>query len=244
MDPNQKPASEEQPDIKKLTIATLVGVIILGAVVYGAYTYSQKKAGSLALPGGTTYLGQSNENPSSNQPPTAPLRYTADASVSWTTFKGKLYPYSFSYPSTLPLVVFPGDSADPVGISWGNITPQLNILLSIENIEKRDPSFINRPKIDFVNNWYKYFSGLKGVSKVDSFTNVNGLKGYKAVYTNTVGATPNLDVFFEVPQNPALLIHLANGIIDPDTFTKIVDSVKWNTIILNSTSGASPKPPQ
>lgn len=218
--------SEDQPDIKKLTIATFIGVLVLGGVVYGAYIYSQQKGANLALPGGTTYLGQ---NPTSGaQPPTAPLRFTADPSVSWITYTSKIQPYSFSYPATLSLVFFPGDTNDPVGIAWGNVPPQNNILLNIENIEDRDRKFVKRPKIDYVNNWYKYFSGLKGVSKVEEFTNAGGLKGYKATYINHAGTTPNLDVFFEVPGNPELMIHLANGVLDPDIFSRLIDSVEWN----------------
>lgn len=238
-------AEEEQPDIKKLTIATLVGVLILGIIIYGAYLYSQKKGANIALPGGTTYLGQ-NPNPQS-QPPTAPLRFTADPTVSWTTYTGKVYPYSFAYPATLPLVYFPGDVNDPVGISWGNITPQANILLNIEDIGRRDPQYISLPKIEYVKNWYKYYpGGLKGVQKVDQFTNTNGLIGYKAVYINAVGAAPNVDIFFEIPGRPNLMVHLANGILDPDIFNRLVDSVKWNpteTKTAQPTSLVTPVPP-
>lgn len=233
--PNQ---SEEQPDIKKLTIATFVGVVILGAVVYGAYAYSQKKGANLALPGGTTYLG---ENPTQNQPPTAPLRFTADPNVSWVTYQGKVQPYSFSYPATLSLLFFPGDVNDPVAIAWGNIPAQQNILLNLEKVDEKDPSFVTRPKIDYVNNWYRYFSGLKGISKVDPFTNTNGLKGYKATYINAGGASPNLDVFFEIPGNNTLMIHLANGILDPDIFSRIIDSLKWGKAT-SPTSPATPLP--
>ena len=216
---------EEQPDLKKLSLATLIGVSVLGAVVYGAYAYSQRNGANIALPGGTTYLGEPTPG---NQPPTAPLRFTADPNVSWTTYSGKLYPYSFSYPTTLILNFFPGDKNDPVAIVWGNIPAQYNILLNIENIRDRDASYVNKPKIDYINNWYKYFGGLKGVTKVETFTNTGGLKGYKASYTNTAGSSPNLDVFFEIPGRNDILLHLANGVLDPDIFNRLVDSVEWN----------------
>ena len=217
--------NEEELDIKKLATATIVGIVILGAVVYGAYSYSQRKSGNIALPGGTTYLGSDQ----SQQPPTAPLRFTADPNVSWATFTGKLFPYSFSYPSTLPLVIFPGDGSDPVGIVWGNIPPQQNLLLNIEDVKARDAKYVSQPKIDYVNQWYKYFpGGLKDVKSATEFTNVKGLKGYKAVYINDVGASPNVDVFLEVPGRNDILIHLANGVLDPAIFDKIVDSLDWN----------------
>lgn len=215
----------DQPDFTKLAIATIVGVLLLGGAVYAAYRYSQRQKGDIVLPGGITYLGPSPK--SEAQPSTAPLRFTAASDVSWKTHSGTIYNYSFSYPSTLPLVVFTSDPNDSVGISWGNIPPQQNLLLNIEIIKDRDPKYINQPKIEFVKNWYKFFSGLKGVAKVEPFTNTNALRGYKASYTNYANTSPNVDVFFEVPGNPNIMIHLANGILDPVIFDRILDSLKW-----------------
>lgn len=217
----------EQTDFTKLAIATIAGVIILGGAVYGAYRYSQRQSGNIVLPGGVTYLGPSPK-PETTQPPTAPLRFTAPTDVSWIVFTGKKHPFTFSYPSTLTLVVFPNDDTDSVAISWGNIPAQQNVLLNIEFIENRDPKYINMPKIEYVRNWYKFFSGLKGVAKVEPFTNTGGLKGYKASYTNYSDASPNVDVFFEVPKDSKTMIHLANGILDPVIFDRILDSLKWN----------------
>lgn len=220
-------SQEEQLDIKKLATATIVGIVILGAIVYGAYTYSQRKSGNIALPGGVTYLGDSPEV----QPPTAPLRFTADPSVSWTTFIGKEYPYSFSFPSTLPLVFFPGDANDPVGIVWGNIPAQQNLLLNMENLGEKDGNYENQPKRKYVEEWYTQFSGLNGVDSITEFTNVNGLKGYKAQYNTPGGVSPTVNIFFEVPGRNDLIIHMANGSLDPGIFDKIVDSVDWGSEI-------------
>lgn len=220
----------DQPDFSKLVIATVVGVLLLGGAVYAAYRYSQKQAGNIVLPGGVTYLGPSpaTAGPTDRQPPTAPLRFTAASDVAWLKQSGKIYPYTFSYPSTLPIVVFPGDGSDKIAIAWGNIPPQYNILLNIEFISSREPIYLNLPKIEYVRNWYKFFSGLKGVKKVEPFTNTNGLKGYKASYIDLSDQTPNTNVFFEVPNDPNLMILLANGILDPPIFDRIVDSLSWN----------------
>lgn len=222
----------DQPDFSKLVIATVVGVLLLGGAVYAAYRYSQKQAGNIVLPGGVTYLGPSpnptSASPAEKQPPTAPLRFTAASDVSWLKQSGKIYPYTFSYPSTLPLVVFPGDESDKIAIAWGNIPPQVNILINIEFIKSRDAKYLNMSKIEYVKNWYKFFSGLKGVKKVEPFTNTNGLKGYKASYIDLSDQTPNTNVFFEVPNDPNLMILLANGILDPQIFDRIVDSLSWN----------------
>lgn len=217
----------EDKEFLKLAIATLVGMLILGGAVYAAYRYSQRQSSQIVLPGGVTYLGPSPKA-DITQPPTAPLRFTASSDVNWKTFSGKIYPYSFSYPETLPLVVFPDDPTDSVAIAWGNIPPQVNILLNMEFIDQRDPKFVSQPKIEYVKNWYKFFSGLKGVAKVESFTNAQGLKGYKASYLNWADQAPNLDVFFEIPGNKTTMIHLANGILDPNIFDRLIHSLKWS----------------
>jgi len=123
--------------------------------------------------------------------------------------------------------VFPKDKTDSVAFSFDNVDPRVNILLNIDKISDRDPRFSGKPIIDYVKNWYRYFSGLKGVDKIDAFQNVNNLKGYRAVFINDINQTPNVDIFFEVPGNNDLVIHLANGNLDPSIFDKIVDSVKW-----------------
>ena len=227
MDEDNNQEQREDQDFAKLALATLAGVLILGGAVYAAYRYSQKQAGNIVLPGGVTYLGPSPNPPAGGtQPPTAPLRFTAASNVDWKVYTGKIYPYTISYPSTLPLVIFPDDPMDSVALSWGNIPPQQNILLNMESIGKRDPSYTGKPKIEFVKNWYKYFSGLKGVSKAEPFTNTQGLKGYKASYLNWANQAPNVDVFFETPDE-SVMINLANGILDSNIFDRIIDSVKW-----------------
>lgn len=214
-------------DIKKIAIYAVLLAVLLGGAIYIAYRYSQKQSGNIVLPGGVTYLGPSPEGESENKPPTAPIRFTAPADVEWNIFGGTVYSYTFSFPKTLPLVVFPSDLTDSVAIAWGNIPPQQNILLNVELIDKRDSTYVNKPKIEYVRNWYKYFSGLKGVAKVEPFTNTNGLKGYRASYINTADQSPNVDVFFEIPGQPTIMIHLANGILDPEIFNRIVDSLRW-----------------
>ena len=216
----------EKPDLKKIALGLVLGTGLIAVIIWAGWTYSQKQGLKITLPGGTTYTGQQSGFTTDN-PPTAPQRFTAPADVKWVTYQGKTHPYSFSYPETLSLASFPNDPLDAVGIAWGNLNPQFNILLDIENIQEIDPQYVGNTEA-FVRNWWRRFSGLKDVLSVDKFTNTQGLKGYKAVYVNLAGQTPNLDVFFEVPGNPKLVIHLANGILDPLIFNRIVDSVRWN----------------
>jgi hypothetical protein len=224
---------EKQPDAKKLAIATIGSIIILVAAIYAAYLYAQRQPGGIVLPAGTTYLGPSNTpvppTATPAQPPTAPQRFSAPKDDKWNIWRGKLNPYVFSYPSSLILLIFPGDTTDSVAISWGNIPPQQNLLINMEYVDQRDSTYVTQPKIQYVRNWWKFFSGLRGVSKVEEFTNTQGLKGYKAQYINYMNATPNTDVFFEIPGNQNDLVHLANGILDPVLFDRIVDSVRWES---------------
>ncbi|KKS97775.1 MAG: hypothetical protein UV73_C0005G0052 [Candidatus Gottesmanbacteria bacterium GW2011_GWA2_43_14] len=215
----------ENKDIVKIAVMTAGAAVILGGSLYAAYRYSLAKQGDIVLPGGTTYLGAT---PTGRvQPSTPPLRFTADATVPYKEHSGAIYPFSFSFPETLPLVVFTNDPTDSVAIAWGNIPPQQNILLNMELIEIREKTMVNKPKQEYVENWWKYFSGLKNVASVVPFTNIFGLKGYKASYVNYANTAPNVDVFFEVPGRNDLMIHMANGILDAAIFDRIVDSLKW-----------------
>ncbi len=212
-----------------LFIAVIAGVILACIALFITYRFSLQSSSNIILPNGTTYLGPSPKTEEKQPSPVSPLvKFTVDTAVDWKPQKGKIYPFSFSYPSTLPLVVFTDDATDSVAIAWGNIPPQNNLLLNMEFIDKRDPKLVKETKLDYVKNWYKFFSGLKGVANVIPFTNTNGMKGYKASYINTADSTPNVDVFFEIPNQPTLMLHMANGILETNLFDRIVDSVKWN----------------
>ncbi len=219
--------------VKKVNQQKLIFFIFTICLTIGAlyitYRYSLLQSSSIILPGGVTYLG-----PSSTVKPILPTLtlkprklFTASENDKWIKFRGIIYPYSFNYPESLKLVVFPKDKLDSVAFSFENVDPKVNIILNIEKISDRDPLLTGKPVIDYVKNWYKYFSGLKGVDKIDAFQNINNLKGYRAVYINNVDQTPNVDVFFEIPGNNNLIIHLANGNLDPSIFDRIVDSVDW-----------------
>jgi hypothetical protein len=86
--------------------------------------------------------------------------------------------------------------------------------------------YITTSKRAYVEEWWKQFGGLKGVSSIVEFTNSKGIKGYRAKYINTNNQTPNEDVFFEVAE-PHFVIHIASGVLDPAVFEGIIDSVSW-----------------
>ncbi len=210
-------------------IFLIFSILLLIGALYITFRYSLLQSNNIILPGGVTYLGPSSTT--KPIPPTLTVKprkvFTAPSDDKWVIFHGSIYPYSLNHPQSLNLVVFPKDKSDSVAFSFDNIDPRVNILLNIEKISDRDPRLSGKPIIDYVKNWYKYFSGLKGVDKIDAFQNVNNLKGYRAVFINDVNQTPNVDVFLEIPGSNDLVIHLANGNLDPSIFDRIVDSVNW-----------------
>lgn len=216
-------------DLKKVFLGIIIGLLGIGAIIYGGYYYSNK---SKPVSPEEQVTANLTENP-----PTAPIRFTAPADTPWISYSGRIYPYTFSYPGNLSLEIF-SDPPDSVGISWGNLDPKFNILLDIQSIKKSSPQYAGQTQ-EYVRNWWNFYSGLKGVSSVTRFVNANGLVGYKAIYINKNDQTPNVDVFFEIPKNSDLLVHLANGILDPEIFDRVVDSVKYSPI---STATSTPAP--
>jgi len=213
--------------------------LFLISLLYLSYHLSNTNKGTIAIPAGKTYLGPAEVLPSwtaSSQPITLPIPqqkegtvFTVDETIPWIIWKGKHFPYQFSFPETLPLTGFPNNPSDSAGMSWNGKKPSENILVSVIELSKNTAlaPYIKKPKKEFVENWWKQFSGLSGVSAITEFTNKKGLKGYKTRFINVQGQTPNLDIFFEVPGKPELIIRIANGILDEKVFEKIVESVSW-----------------
>lgn len=198
-------------ETKKVLVVTVVAFLILTAAAVAAYSYSASRPGSLVIPGGVTYLGP---------------KPTAD--VTSAEQKGKIFPYSFSYPSTLSLGVFPGDPFDAVTIFWGNTNPQENLLLRVEDLNKipNMKSYVGKSKKSYVENWWKQYD-WKGAASVSEFTNSKGLKGYRAKYTDAGGTSPHDNIFFEIPGRPELVIWMSGKLLEQPVFDRIVDSVTW-----------------
>lgn len=228
MEDAEHPVPATTQTLVMVTVA-LAAVALLTGAVFMAYRNAKDRSGTVVLPGGVTYLG---EKPIATTPvplPTAPSVFTAGPTVAWKEFRGRIYPYRFSVPETLPLVVFPNDNSDAVGVEWGGIKPQGNILMNVTDITK-EPSlkpYIAKTRMELITNWWKQFPGLSGVATVSAFTNSAGTRGYKAVFVNKSGETPNLDVFFDVPKKPSLIVRFGSGIIDRTLFEKITDSFSW-----------------
>jgi len=204
----------------KIFIGTIIGGFVLAVAIYTGYQTSLRGNSRLTFPGGNTYLGPTPRPTNQKQV------FSASKDTPWISYSGNIYPYSFSYPETLKLTSFTNDPSDSVAIDWGGISPEQNILLNLEFIKNHDPEKVGKP-LEYAQGWWQYFSGLKGVRSVTNFANSQGLKGYKAIYINQAGESPNVNIFFEVPDDPSILLHLANGVLDQEIFERIIDSLKF-----------------
>lgn len=210
-------------NLVKISIATGVIVIILASATVAAYRYAKNRIGSIVLPGGITYLG-----PVSEQKPKEPGRFTIAADTPWAEYRGLVYPYTFSYPATLPLGVFPNDPLDAVTIFWGGNDARLNLILRVENLNTipNVKQYVNSSKRKYSEDWWKQYNWT-GVGSITEFTNARGLKGYRAKYLDGNGQTPFDNIFFEVPGHNDLVIWMSGSLLDQAVFDRIVDSVAW-----------------
>jgi hypothetical protein len=237
---------DQTPDIPAFKntglIAGGISIVIIALIIL---QHNLSFKGTIVLPAGGTYLGPSE---TTTQAPTAPPalpsvasakegqplpttpspgKFTVAGNATWINVSGRIYPYSFQSPKSLSLVTFPNDQFDIYAISWNNHPPDQNVLIGVDNLKRTDnlKQYINVSKRGYVENWWKQF-GLTGVSSITEFTNSNNLKGYRAKYKTAAGLSPNDDIFFETP-DPALVIHLASGVLDSSVFNLIIDTVAW-----------------
>jgi hypothetical protein len=227
-------ALQVMTDYKKIGMIVGIAVVILSGITIAAYSIAKGRSNVTVLPGGQTYLGPGREivkSPTNAPVQTAqPEKFTASDVAQWEEHKGKVYPFTFTYPANLTMTTFTGDITDSVGIAWGSYTPQANILFRVSDINKVEPSmakYIGKPEEYAKNWWTQYTGGLKGVKSLVAFTNSKGMKGYRVRFINQSDQTPNEDVFFEVPGRQDLMVRFGNGILDQTVFDRIIDSFNW-----------------
>lgn len=198
---------------RTLMIAIGISTALILIVIFN-HNLAFQKNGTIVLPAGGTYLGPSSSPTTPSLPPLP---------ISGGTIIGQKYPYSFKTHESVKLVALGGEF-DIYALVIGNQPPENNVLIGVDDLDRTSElkKYINGTKRAYVENWWKQFSALKGITSIDEFTNSKGMKGYKVVYVN--GSTE--DVFFETG-NPEHVIHLANGPLDKEIFDAIVDSVEW-----------------
>ena len=198
-------------DKKSVVVITGITILVLFILlIAGAYYWVSKKTkGQTVYPAGINYLGPTS---SEVKTPVAPLYdYEKLANSSnWVTFKGRLFGYSFQYPKEMVALAFPpNDPSDAVTFKVGDTPPELNLMLLVETISSRDSSLVGKPE-EYVKNYWRFFSGLKGVNKVTVYQNAKGLKGYKASYLTKANTVTPERIFFILDGDPDHMIYVSN----------------------------------
>jgi len=208
-------------------LPAIVVSLLLFAGVFWAYQSAKNSTSHIVLPGGITYVGPT---PTTGTPDSRKQETEGKIPIPPDTKlverKGVLFPYSFFYPETLSLGVFPNDPYDGITVFYPGTDANTNIFFRVENLTKLGKrAYIGKP-MEYANTWWKDYA-WKGVSKVTTFTNKNGLTGYRASYVNDKGETPYDHVFFEVPKRNDLIIWISGKLFAPAVFNQLIDTVKW-----------------
>lgn len=224
--------TEESSGMSKsgLVVANVVILVVFLAIVGGVYFWvsSRSKNGQQIFPAGINYLSPNNS--SSNVGGVAPLYDFAKLAESsdWSTYKGKIYTFSFQYPKELKPLTFPNDQSESVTFKISNVPPELNLMFLVETISSRDPKLVGQPE-EFVKNYWKFFSGLKSLNSIEALTIDKGMKGFKASYLAKSGVVTNDNYFFVITGDSNHLLHLANifGAEGKGLFNRIVNSLDY-----------------
>lgn len=210
-----------------LVFGNFVVLVVFVLLVGGVYMWVSKKnkTGQQVFPAGINYLSPQNSGTKAPSYDYAKMAVSTD----WVSYKGKLFPYSFQYPKELKPVIYPSDKADAVAFKVSTLPPEQSLLLTVETISNRDKTLVGKPK-EFVSNYWKFFSGLKGLKAVTEITNEKGLKGYKATYVvKGNNATTSDYYFFVVESNNDILLHV--GDIFPTegkaVLSRIINSLEY-----------------
>lgn len=199
----------EEMGKKNLVAVNVVILVVFLLVIGGVYYFvSSKNKGQQVFPAGVNYLSPKGEEA---KKPVLLYDFAKLAESSdWVTYKGKLFSYSFQHPKVLTPLSFPNDKSDAVTFKVNELPPEQSLLLTVETISLRDKNLVGKQE-EFVKSYWKYFSGLKGLKKIESITNEKGMKGYKANYiVKSNNAVTSDYYFFVVEGNDDILIHIGD----------------------------------
>src|SRR3989338_2467177 len=164
-----------------LVFGNFAVLVVFVLLVGGVYLWVSKKnkTGQQVFPAGVNYL-----SPKGDEAKKPVLLYDfakLAESTDWVSYKGKIYPFSFQHPKVLIPLSFPNDKSDAVTFKVNELPPEQSLLFTVETISSRDKNLVGQPE-EFAKNYWKFFSGLKSLNKIESVTNEKGMKGYKANY--------------------------------------------------------------
>ncbi len=216
---------DDVPSPRTYLPVVIVSILLFAGVLW-SYQSTKNRSPHIVLPGGITYLGPSPSSTPASRPSIPDARIPIPDNTKWIERKGVIFPYSFTYPDALSLGVFPSDPYDSITVFYDGTDANKNIFFRVEDLNKLNKKeFIGKP-MEYAQTWWKDYA-WKGVSNVTKFTNVKGLKGYRAKYIDNTDQTPYDHVFFEVPGRSDLIIWVNGKLFVPEIFDRIVDSVSW-----------------
>jgi hypothetical protein len=219
----------EHSSDKQFILPAIIISSVLFVGVFFSYVTARQKTGTVVLPGGVTYLGPTpTSTQKAEKTPQADGKIYIPADATWKSRTGAIFPYSFMYPETLSLGVFPNDPYDAVTVFYNNTDANANIFFRVENLTTlKKQQYIGKP-MEYASTWWQDYS-WEGVEKVSAFTNSSGLKGYRATYRDSQGNTPYDHIFLEVPGKNHLIIWMSGRLFAPDVFDRMANSVSWST---------------
>jgi len=218
---------QTSPPPSKVILVAVGLTALLTLFVIASWRSAAKRTGTVILPGGITYLGPATPSPGSATPALVNGKIPVSSDTKWALHEGKLFPFSFSYPASLSLGVFPDDPFDSVTIFYPGTDSQTNLFFRVENLSSQANQKYLGNVSEFVRNWWRSYTLWKGVEAVTQFTNAHGLTGYRTRYLDSENKVPFEHVFFEVPNRPDLLIWISGARFPQSVFDKLVDSVDW-----------------
>lgn len=206
---NKSEDFSEEVSKKNLVVINIAILVIFLVIVGGVYYWvSNKSKGQQVFPAGINYV-----SPKGSEAKKPVLLYDfakLAESSDWVTYKGKIYPYSFQYPKVIAPLTFPNDKSDAVTFKVNELPPEQSLLLTVETISERDKNLVGKPE-EFAKNYWKFFSGLKSLSKIESITNEKGMKGYKANYVvKGSNAITSDNYFFIIEGKDDTLLHIGD----------------------------------
>lgn len=225
-------------NFSKVIVGLVIGVIVLGGVVYLGYNMS-KKNGQTVLPNGFPVATQAPQpatlanmdcskttkadpaNPWPYYIKCDPFKVSSDAK--WKTFTDDRNGFSFDIPDTLKTAPYPNG----MGIEYYELQPNVNLLYSLDLESSRSGEFKNMDLANYPANYWRQFSGLTGVREVTQLTNSKNVKYAKAVYVNIANETPSVEVFFEFPNRKGDFVHFGSGALSQEVFNTIIESFKF-----------------
>lgn len=225
-------------NFSKVIIGLIIGVVVLGGIVYFGYNMS-KKSGETVLPAGFPVateapkpitLANMDCSTTTKADPLNPWPYyikcdpfKVDADTKWKSFDDPKNGFSFDLPETLKTAPYPNG----MGIEYHELQPNINLLYSVDLQSSRSGEFKNMDLSNYPANYWRQFSGLTGVREVTQLVNSKNVKYAKAVYVNIANETPAIDVFFEIPSRKGDFVHFGSGALSTEVFNTIIESFKF-----------------